>query len=87
VAALGQSTDYQVNSCPELLLSPAAPGSVEWATVRPAITFKVYGARVERTETAVHMAFGQFKRDPDAKPCMCGVCMGLALAAAKWQRL
>jgi hypothetical protein len=48
-----------------------ASGGVELVAMPSrAITFKVYGVRVERTETAVHMAFGPFLRDPN-RPALC----------------
>jgi hypothetical protein len=34
------------------------------------IRLKVYGVRVERTETAVHVAFGPIRRDPN-RPAVC----------------
>ena len=44
------------------------------------IRLKVYGARVERTETvaqkAVHMVFHGIRYDPDATPCKCRACAG-----------
>jgi hypothetical protein len=58
---------------------------VALVTVRPAITFKVYGARVEHTDTAVHVAFGPIRRDPDRPAlCPCVPCQRENAAYLKW---
>ena len=39
------------------------------------IRLKVYGVRVKRTETAVHIVCGSALPDPDTPPCTCGLCL------------
>jgi hypothetical protein len=51
------------------------------------IRFKVYGARVECTETAVHVAFGPIRRDPSrAAVCECVPCQREDAAYRKWSK-
>ena len=65
----------------------AVPEWVALATVRPAITFKVYGVRVDYTETAVHLAFGPIRRDPNRPAaCPCRFCQLEDAAHRLWSK-
>lgn len=67
---------------------------VEWVASRvrvKGIRVRVYGARVEHTATevqkATHVVFHPLRRDPNALPCECRVCLGQDLAIAARGRL
>ena len=63
------------------------PDRVELVTVRPAIRFRVYGVRVECTETAVHLAFGPIRRDPSRPAvCPCRFCQLDDAAHRTWSK-
>jgi hypothetical protein len=49
------------------------------------IRLKVYGIRVVRTETAVHIVCGAAPRDPDAPPCTCTFCLGDDWMQRRWK--
>ena len=66
-----------------------SPTDLEWVAPRPVvpepgIRLRVYGARVVHTDAATHVAFGQFRRNPNATPCTCQVCSGLDQAVKNW---
>lgn len=54
---------------------------VEWVapvrerSAKSQIGFRVYGARVERTETAVHVVFHRLRRNPNTVRCGCTPCL------------
>ena len=90
MTALAQGTDdrVEVSDLTAGVLPSGSAQAPEWAklvTARPAITFKVYGVRVERTETAVHMVFGAFRRDPNRSGvCPCEYCVREARHHGRW---
>ena len=89
MTALALSTDDR--AMPSGVSGEDSPGESDvvskLATVRPAITFKVYGVRVVRTETAVHMVCGHILRDPNRPSvCPCRKCRGEDQAYHRWPK-
>jgi hypothetical protein len=50
------------------------------------MTLKVYGVRVERTETAVHLVCLSVPVDPNRTVCPCGFCRLEESLHARWSR-
>jgi hypothetical protein len=87
-SAVGSSLDHGVAVDQDRAAAASVPPDrVELVTVRPAITFRVYGVRVERTDTAVHVAFGLIRSDPNRPAvCPCRFCQLEDAAHRLWSK-